>query len=158
MALSSQVLKDALKLALAEPFPKDTATAAANIAKAYNTYAVSAMAGAYPFTPVGKEKAALEKALADALSTPVPPLTEPAAVAAGFVLGLTNYWTAAPFTPAIAAPPTGGPILLPALTLLLLNNNNSLDDVANALGDLLHACTVSVIATDASTGATFPLA
>lgn len=154
MALSQDALKQLLQVALAEPFPQTPLQAANKLAGAYNTYALTAMAGPYPFVPKGTEQSSMEAPIAAALASGLGP---GAAVAAGIASGVALYWTGGLFPPAVSAPPVAIPALQAGLTTLLSLNNNSLEVTASTMAALLHTCTISTIAVDASTGAPYTL-
>lgn len=155
MPLVPAVLQAELYRALSPPYPSDGYVASDRLAKAYDVYASTALAGAYPFTPTGAESGRFVAALAPVLS--VTPNTGPA-VAASISAAVTAYWTGALFGAGVAAPPLGAPVLLSALTATLSLPSNTTESLVAQLASALDACTRTVVVTVAGPPvATFPI-
>lgn len=155
MALSAAVLEKALLATLAPPYGATSADAAARWANAYNTYALSAMAGLYPFVPTGLETGKMLAVLTPAFAVST---GTAATMAAAITGGVSAYWAGAFFAPAIAAVPLGALALTTGLTATFSRPSNTAPALALELATLLDACTRTVIATNPATGETYPLA
>lgn len=148
MALVSAQLQAAFLRFSTTQKPGSASEAANNIASAYEQYALTGMAGAFPLVSPGPGRAAMAGPLIAAFSMSP---GVPATVAAAYAAMLTSFWGAAQFVgpsgPGIAAPPVGVGVLIPLVTTILLNTNNTAASYASQMATALDTCTKTVLVT-----------
>lgn len=144
MALIPSVLIGQLAGAFAAPV-RDASTAARRHAIAYECYARSAMAGAFPWAATGAERERLVQSLLGAM---IPAGTAPQ-MAAAWAQGLFAFWSVPPVifgAGAVTAFP-GQPGLQAALTGIFGNPGNTAASAAAAVGQALDAATRTILVT-----------
>lgn len=155
MSLDQSVLSDELNKIFSGQggYPATAQAAGQAWAAAYKEYAKTAAscgsAGA-PSVEVDARAAVLSSSLGSAFASGTP-----AAIASGWVSGLTAYWSGMVFpgaTPGVAAPPTIVGTLtasLPALWVASIAAKSNAADAAAQHAALFHAVTQTVIVTHA---------
>lgn len=140
---------------LSPPFPSTTIVGFERLASAYNNYAVSAMAGAYPMLPTGLEVTKFLSSMASAQSNQA---LSGAVFANTLANAVSAYWLGALFTPAVVAIPLPGLAVLATALQAFYATHRTREAAAKELAGYLDAATRTVLAADSSSGATFLLA
>lgn len=151
MPLASPLLQAGLLQVFKDQQNMTPRLAAQKMAKAYDDYAKTALAGAFPPIFTGTEVQKLEKTLFSAISEPragAAPL-----IAAAWGAGVVAYWSAPPVLFAgpipgasmvlLAAPAMG--IIVPALTACFQNSKNTEESAAALMASILDGATRTVM-------------
>lgn len=144
MALIPSVLIGQLAGAFAAPV-RDASTAARRHAIAYECYARSAMAGAFPWAATGAERERLVQSLLGAM---IPAGSGPQ-MAGAWAQGLLAFWLAPPvvFGAGVVTAFPGQPALAAALTAAFSNPNNTAATAAVSVSQALDAATRTILVT-----------
>ena len=152
MALLPSALQAPL-LALFSQKPTPSAQeSSAKMAQAYYNYALAAMAPAGSVVISPSAETLLQQTLYAAMAVPLVGL--PITMATAWGLGVAAFWLLPPVV--VAVPPAAGAVtqsataaalITPALTALFLNPLNTPQITASGMSTILHAGTITVMAT-----------